>query len=254
MIEQPEKRWRNSGFLAGIVFFFTVILLIVWGYNSLLEWAQDKNDAPINQVVVHGEFSFLDPVALEQKIQHKLEGSFFTLDVDKLRSIIEEDSWIYAVSIRKEWPQKIHVYVVEQEVFAVWNNDLLLNNFGEVFYADGKEVPESLPRLFGPAGNEKDVIKGYVQMQHLLDLHGFNVSEVVLSERYAWQLWLDSGIHLNVGRDEKMKRVQRFVDLYPLLQEYNEKAIAKIDLRYDIGLAVLWRDNNNNQIKSAISG
>ena len=233
--------------MAGIVFFITVILLLVWGYNGLLNWAQSKNDAPINQVVVHGDLTYLDRDGLKDKIKQKLDGSFFTLDVDRLRQKIEENPWVYAASIRKEWPQKIHVFVVEQDVYAVWNNDLLLNKFGDVFYADGVTVAEGLPRLFGPEGNEKDVLKGYAQMQHFLELHKFKINEVVLSERYAWQLWLETGIHLNLGRSDKMKRVQRFVDLFPLLSEYGDKDIARIDLRYDIGLAVAWRDKNNNE-------
>ena len=247
MNSESVRKLKQSGFLVGIVFFITVILLLVWGYNGLLGWAQNKNDAPIDQVVVHGELKYLEKTGLTDSIKHKLDGSFFTLDVDRLRSKIEENPWVYAVSIRKEWPQKIHVFVVEQDVFAVWNNDLLLNKFGDVFYADGIEVSTKLPRLFGPEGNERDVLKGYVQMQHLLELHEFNISEVVLSERYAWQLWLETGIHLNLGRSDKMKRVQRFVDLHPLLSEYGDKDIARIDLRYDIGLAVAWRDKNNNE-------
>lgn len=249
-----EKKWQNSSFLAGIVFFFTVILLIVWGYNSLFNWAQSQSHVPISQVVIHGDLTYLDRAKLQTKIENKLEGSFFTLEVAKLQAKIEENPWVYAVSIRKEWPQRIHVYVVEQDVFAVWNNDLLLNKFGDVFFPDSKQVSSELPRLFGPAGTEQDVIKGYVQMQHLLDLHKFNISEVILSERYAWQLWLDTGIHVNVGRDDKMKRLQRFIDLQPLLEEYRDRDVARVDLRYDIGLAVSWRFDNNKQIKSAISG
>ncbi len=253
MSEQPKKKWQRSDFLIGFVFFLTVILLFVWGYNTLLNWAQSKNDAPINEVVLHGDLEYLQRDVLTKKILQQLDGSFFTLDVAKLQNKIEEDPWVYGVSIRKEWPQKIHVFVVEQDVFAVWNNDLLLNKFGDVFYADGKTIDKQLPRLYGPEGNEQDVLKGYVQMQHLLELHKFNISELVLSERYAWQIWLERGVHLNLGRTDKMNRVQRFVDLYPLLTEYGDKDIARIDLRYDIGLAVSWRDNNNNEKLSAVS-
>lgn len=241
------KKMKQSSFIVGIVFFLMVILLLLWGYNGLLNWAQNKNVAPIDEVVIHGEFTYMDKAQLEDKIRQKLDGSFFTVDVDWLRGQIEENPWVYAASIRKEWPQKIHVFVVEQDVFGVWNNDLLLNKFGDVFYADGIAVEDSLPRLYGPEGNEKDVLKGYVKMQHLFDLHNFKIKEAVLSERYAWQLWLETGIHLNLGRSDKMKRVQRFVDLYPLLSEYGDKDIARVDLRYDIGLAVAWRDKHNNE-------
>lgn len=235
------KNWKKAGFLGGIVFFLTVIFGMIWGYNALLHWAQNKKDVPINEVVVHGEFKYLNAAELESRIKQRLDGSFFSLDVELLQRNIEDDPWIYGVSIRKEWPQKVHVFIVEQDATAVWNNDLLLNRFGDVFFANGVEVEETLPKLYGPEGKEKDVLKGYVDMQYLLDLHDFRISELVLSERYAWQMWLQKGIHLNLGRSDKMSRVQRFIDMYPLLEQYNEKEVAKIDLRYDIGLAVSWQ-------------
>lgn len=241
MNEESVKNWRSSGFLVGIVFFLTVIFFIVWGYNALFNWAQSKNDAPVNEVKVLGDFKYLEKSQLEALIRKKLDGSFFTLNVEKLQREIKQNPWVYGVSIRKEWPQKVNVYVVEQQAFAVWNNDLLLNNFGDVFYANGIQVDQSLPRLYGPEGNEKDVLQGYVNMQSLLELHDFSISELVLSERYAWQIWLKTGIQLNLGRSDKMSRVQRFIDLYPLLSEYGDKNVAKVDLRYDIGLAVSWQ-------------
>lgn len=241
MSEEIVKKWRDSGFLVGIVFFLTVIFFIVWGYNALFDWAEDRNDAPIDQVVVFGELKYIDRNKLEQQIRKKLDGSFFTLNVEKLQDKIEEDPWVYSVSIRKEWPKRINVFVMEQDAFAIWNNDLLLNKFGDVFYANGIKVKDELPRLYGPEGNETDVLQGYIDMQYLLELHNFKISELVLSERYAWQIWLDRGIQLNLGRSDKMSRLQRFVDLYPLLTDKKKAKLAKVDLRYDIGLAASWQ-------------
>lgn len=241
MENEQVKKWKKASFLSGIVFFLTVIFLMIWGYNALLHWAKNKKDVPINQVVVHGEFNYLNAADLENKIKQKLDGSFFSLNVEQLRRIIQDDPWIYGVSIRKEWPQKVHVFIVEQKATAKWNNDLLLNQFGDVFFANGIQVDELLPKLYGPEGTEKDVLKGYVDMQYLLELHEFKIRELVLSERYAWQIWLEKGIHLNLGRADKMSRVQRFIDMYPLLEQYNEQDIAQVDLRYDIGLAVSWQ-------------
>ena len=241
MSNEIVKNWRSSSFLVGIVFFLTVIFFIVWGYNALFDWAEDRNDSPIDQVVVFGELKYIEQDVLEQQIRKKLDGSFFTLNVEKLQDKIEENPWVYSVSIRKEWPKRINVFVMEQDAFAIWNNDLLLNKFGDVFYANGVLVSDELPRLYGPEGNEKDVLQGYIDMQYLLELHNFKISELVLSERYAWQIWLEQGIHLNLGRSDKMKRLQRFADLYPLLTEDKKEKLAKVDLRYDIGLAASWQ-------------
>ncbi|NVK24190.1 MAG: FtsQ-type POTRA domain-containing protein [Gammaproteobacteria bacterium] len=241
MTDEIVKIWKSSSFIVGIVFFLTVIFFIIWGYNALFDWAEDRNDAPIDQVVVFGQFNYIDKQELEQQIRKKLDGSFFTLDVEKLQDKIEENPWVYSVSIRKEWPKRINVFVMEQDAFAVWNNDLLLNKFGDVFYANGVDVDQELPRLYGPEGNEKDVLQGYLDMQYLLNIHNFSISELVLSERYAWQLWLQRGVQLNLGRSDKITRLQRFIDLYPLLTNDKKEKLAKVDLRYDIGLAASWQ-------------
>ena len=64
---------------------------------------------------------------------------------------------------------------------------------------------------------------------------------------------------LNLGREERVKRVQRFMDVYPLIKTHLEdqfkkqnnhkkqlkQAVDYIDLRYDTGLAVGWKSVAN---------
>jgi cell division protein FtsQ len=59
-----------------------------------------------------------------------------------------------------------------------------------------------------------------------------------VSDRFAWQLTLSNGIELKLGREDTLKRVQRFIDLYPSISKHKPEAIEQVDLRYDTGLAV----------------
>ncbi len=52
---------------------------------------------------------------------------------------------------------------------------------------------------------------------------------------------LGNGIMLELGREDKMARIQRFINVYPELVK-QEKSVARVDLRYDTGLAVGWED------------
>ncbi len=57
------------------------------------------------------------------------------------------------------------------------------------------------------------------------------------------QLTLNNDIKLNLGRGDTMKRLARFVELYPVLQQQAQtdgKRISYVDLRYDSGAAVGW--------------
>lgn len=71
----------------------------------------------------------------------------------------------------------------------------------------------------------------------------FTLKEAAMTARRSWQLTLNNGIKLNLGRGDTMKRLARFVELYPVLQQQAQtdgKRISYVDLRYDSGAAVGW--------------
>ncbi len=90
-------------------------------------------------------------------------------------------------------------------------------------------------------------------MSKLLKFSQFTIAELVLSERFAWQLTLNDGVTLNLGRENRIERVQRFMDVYPQIMQNKaaDQQINYVDLRYDTGLAVGWKpltsDSNNKR-------
>ena len=74
--------------------------------------------------------------------------------------------------------------------------------------------------------------------------HQFDpVKVAAMTARRSWQLTLNNDIKLNLGRGDTMKRLQRFMELYPVLQQQAQtdgKRISYVDLRYDSGAAVGW--------------
>jgi cell division protein FtsQ len=129
--------------------------------------------------------------------------------------------------------------------------------------------------FFGPEGTEVLALKNYRDLNALLAFNTLKIDELILSERFSWQLTLNDGITLNLGREERVKRVQRFIDLYPRIkaelkakkirEKDKNQAVDYIDLRYDTGLAVGWKSvteitgnknvekNNGNHFKSVRS-
>lgn len=85
-------------------------------------------------------------------------------------------------------------------------------------------------------------------MHALLATTNMDIAELSLSERFAWQVQLKNGIELNLGRQEFIDRLQRFIDVYPLLTQ-QEKAVKYVDLRYDTGVAVGWKAPQDNATK-----
>ncbi|MDP5029723.1 MAG: cell division protein FtsQ/DivIB [Paraglaciecola sp.] len=234
----PQAR---SQMIIGLSFLLCLSLVLMLGLVKLLNWLDDEQRAPLQKIIISGQRQFIDDANIEKLVRQSQPGSFFELDVSQTHQMIEALPWVYRASVRKRWPNGLEIYVVEQVPAARWNDDLLLNQHGEVF--DGIEVATreniSLPSLFGPGGSEQTALQGYRNMQSLLEVTHLQISELFLSERFAWNLRLANGIKLNLGRSEFIDRLQRFVDIFPLIST-QDKTVDYVDLRYDTGLAVGW--------------
>ncbi len=102
---------------------------------------------------------------------------------------------------------------------------------------------QNLPMLYGPEGSENEVLQGYRDMGQVLAKDKFTLKVAAMTARRSWQLTLNNDIKLNLGRGDTMKRLQRFMELYPVLQQQAQtdgKRISYVDLRYDSGAAVGW--------------
>lgn len=236
----PAPQGRSQ-MVIGLAFLLCLLLLLVLGLIKLVAWLEDEQQAPLKEVSISGQRQFIEDKQIENLVRQSQPGSFFQLDVAQTHKMIEALPWVYRASVRKRWPNGLEIYVVEQVPAARWNDDLLLNQHGEVF--DGIEVAKReqlpLPGLFGPGGSEQTALQGYRDMQSLLEVAELPISELFLSERFAWNLRLANGIKLNLGRSEFIDRLQRFVDIFPLISAQN-KLVDYVDLRYDTGLAVGW--------------
>ncbi len=233
----------------GLGVFVVVLLLFVYGGFTAKKWLEDEQRVPVQEIVFSGELNVLSPEDLEQIVRQFSTGSFFALDVNEVHDLIESQSWVYSASVRKRWPSKLYIHIIEEQAVARWNGDLLINRYGDTFEGEGEEskLRFELPELYGPGGSEKTALTGYVQMQRLLNTSGQKISELILSERFAWQARLDNQVLLKLGRQEYINRLQRYIDVYPLLLEEG-KGIEYVDLRYDTGLAVAWKDGSSQPI------
>jgi cell division protein FtsQ len=246
LIESQESNAKGGGFFAGMVFLTALLAALIYGAYQLRAWLEDEQRAPVQKIVVSGQRQFIDDAQIELLVRRTQAGSFFSVDVEQTHLDVEAMPWVYRASVRKRWPNGLEIYVVEQVPAAYWNADLLLNQFGQTFQVSADDGPIELPRLFGPGGSEQIALQGYLAMRSLLVGSGLKISELFLSERFAWNLRLSNGIKLNLGRKEFIDRFQRFIDLFPLLNK-QEKSVDYVDLRYDTGLAVGWKTQTAGQ-------
>ncbi|GLP97496.1 cell division protein FtsQ/DivIB [Paraferrimonas sedimenticola] len=227
----------------GLGFLLSVIVFLSGGAWKLAIVLQDADALPIEAVGLKGERRFTQDQEVREALQDLMLSSFFTADVDQVRQTLTELPWVYRATVRREWPRQLKVHLIEQHPVARWQGEppRWLNDKGEVFVAPEVEGVQHLPQLAGPDKVSEQVLEAYQQVSELLRQNGFEAVEMTLSDRQSWQLTLARGIELRLGRKEKMERVQRFINVYPIL-ENEPDAIGYVDLRYDTGLAVGWQN------------
>lgn len=248
--QRPEEdngsRQSNGSHLAGIIFLCIVLLTVLVGTFMVVNWMEDAQRLPLSKLVVTGERHYTRNDDIRQSILSLgPPGTFMTQDVNIIQQQIERLPWIKQTSVRKQWPDKLKIHLVEFVPIARWNDQHMVDIQGNAFSvpAARNHGKQDLPKLSGPEGSENEVLQGYRDMGNILAKDNFTLKAVAMTARRSWQLTLNNGIQLNLGRGDTMKRLARFVELYPLFEQQaqtDNKKIIYVDLRYDSGAAVGW--------------
>ncbi|MDK1686350.1 cell division protein FtsQ [Cronobacter malonaticus] len=251
--ENTVSRRNNGTRLAGIVFLLAVVLTVIFGGWMVLGWMEDAQRLPLSKLVVTGERHYTRNDDIRQSILALgAPGTFMTQDVNIIQNQIERLPWIKQASVRKQWPDELKIHLVEYVPIARWNDQHMIDTDGTAFSVPSDRASkQTLPLLYGPEGSENEVLQGFRAMGQVLAKDKFTLKEAEMTARRSWQVTLSNNIKLNLGRDDTMKRLERFVELYPVLQQQaqtDHKQISYVDLRYDSGAAVGWEPAPTEEI------
>jgi cell division protein FtsQ len=190
---------------------------------------------PVREVVVITPGAHTTREQVHTLVHGELRGNFFTLDLERSRAAFEKLPWVRRASLRRAWPDQIEVALEEHVVLARWRDTALVNSYGELFEA---ATDQSLPVFAGPDGSSAEMAEHYRRFEAALVPLSRRPIQVRLSERRAWQVRLDDGTTLDLGRHEVGARVERFVSAYRQAQGQLPAGAYRVDLRYPSGFAV----------------
>ncbi|MGY4026643.1 cell division protein FtsQ/DivIB [Aeromonas rivuli] len=240
-MEARAQGRTKGGFIIGVTFFLLVMAGLYQSALDVKDWLTDANRLPISALLVQGQHQYIKAEELRSAV---LDGdaprNFFEMDVNALQTRLTALPWVAQVSVRKKWPDKIKVYLTEQKVAARWNGDRFINAKGELFSAPNR-VKSPLMQLSGPDDQAAKVLENSHHFEAQLAERGYKLSAVNLTPRYGWELTLDNNVQLFVGRSDMALRLQRFIDVFPIIEPREQ--VAYVDLRYDTGMAVGWKKN-----------
>lgn len=184
----------------------------------------------------------VDVNQVNRLVKRTVGGSFFTVDLEQTRRTFEQLPWVRKVGVRRQFPWGLEVTLEEHIPLARWNDSALVNTFGEVFEGQSKL---SLPEFNAEPDTSTQVTEMYAYFSRQLEKVHRSIVHMDLSPRYAWQVRLDNGMVLELGREQMKERLARFVEVYPYTLATMSRKVNHVDLRYRNGFAV-------NQVNGAM--
>jgi cell division protein FtsQ len=229
----PVIDWRSLAYGAAGV---AVVASFAWIIVRAL-------DNPIDTVTVQGRFQRVSPMELEQAVRERInDAGLVSVDLAGLQGSLDQLPWVDTVSVARVWPRGLQVRVVEQVAAARWGSNGLLNARGELFLSESRFIPPELPRLSGPKGSEGMVAQRYLAIQGRLVEGGVRIAALRLDARGAWEIDLDNGVRVRLGRRQVDERFERFVAAALRLVVQRSAEMSYVDMRYTNGFAVGWRN------------
>ena len=244
--KKASPRWSRPAWLTGRrMVVGALFLFLVSGVGAGVWMLAQPDTLPIQRVAVKGEFRYLDREELNAAIGGFASGGFFNVNVRAVKEAAEALEWVDSASVRRVWPDTLQVEIQEQVPLAHWGEEHLLNQRGEMFAPS--QPPANLPHLEGPEGSAPLAASRYLWLSGLLAPLHLHVAELRQSDRRAWDVRLDNGLHLLLGRAPDEAQVKRFVAAYPRLLAERVQSVALLDLRYTNGFAVRWREGEGRE-------
>ena len=203
------------------------------GFEALAE-------RPVHRIVVAGKIEHLREEALRAALAPHLDGGLLRIDLRRLRQELETLPWVYSAQLRRRFPETLEVKVVEQLPIARWGHEGFLNHEARIIEVTDDQRWSSLPLISGPVGSEARLVARY---QALLErLGAYELAPVVVTEDEFGQLHieLDNGLELVLGDREFPIRLRRFLQLWDSELRLSPRKVARVDMRYDAGAAVVF--------------
>jgi cell division protein FtsQ len=148
-----------------------------------------QNWFTIDRISIKGNTAHITREQLSYIAKNRLRGTFFTLDINRLQREFLQIPWVQSVTVNREFPDTITVYINEYEAVARFGEDGLVSGSGNIF--TGADDSTTLPIFNGYANqipqflNDYNVLKPFAQSKNInlarLDLSGSGITKLYFS-------------------------------------------------------------------------
>ncbi|MCK5477404.1 MAG: FtsQ-type POTRA domain-containing protein [Methylococcales bacterium] len=229
-----------SHFLIGAAF----VVIIGWlGWQEVK--AQGADWLPVKYVRIEGAFQYIAKDKIKQVLRGRVNKGLYNADIQQIQKSVKHLPWVESVKVKRVWPDAIDIRIVEQTPVVRWRSEGLLNKVGEIFIPDNIKQFNHLPLLVGPVGYEKKLLEIMKGVATVLSDQEMELIEFRINERRAWNMKLQNGLELILGRNEPLNKFQIFLKTFALLGKEQVEKVGIVDLRYPNGYALTWKQGED---------
>jgi cell division protein FtsQ len=199
-----------------------------------------KQAFPIRYVRTEGVFQYLSKEEIKVALQPQVTRDFFDVDMQSIQSVVASLPWVKTATVARIWPDTIDIKVHEKKAYVRWGKKSLITERGEIFTPAHIEPFQDLPIIEGPIKQQKKVLEVMKGIKTALADQSMELAEFTISERWTWKIKLKNGLQIVMGRNDPLKKLQRFLKTVPVLGQDRIDEMDVVDLRYVNGYAVSW--------------
>lgn len=196
---------------------------------------------PIKFVRVEGIFQHLKREELQEVLMPLVSTGFLEADMPTIQKVVGDLPWVKTVAIKRIWPDTINIKVEEKIPFVRWGENSLVTEQGIIFTPKDINEFSQLMIVSGPKDQQLKTLEIMKGVTTALSDQSISLTEFHINERWSWKIKLTTGLEILLGRDEQLKKLQRFLKTLSVLTPEQIQAMAVVDLRYPNGYAVSWK-------------
>ena len=222
-------------------------MAVRWVHTTVL---QSKSFA-VNEIVVFGN-SHVDQEVIIKHSRLKKGSNIFTVDLEGAAIGVKSHPWVKGVTVKRRFPDKIIIHVVERTATAVVRQRglRLMDPSGEVFKSLDPGDPVDMPVVTGPNGTDAilddEVVARLLRVMELARESGTmpenNISEIVVSSDGGIDLiGVDEPRYVNLGGAD-IERRWFVLEIVVADARRSGAEVYGVDLRYKDGAALKLKD------------
>lgn len=208
------------------------------GWGLVQQYLNQVGFIPIEVIAFSDQIHYEDPNLIRDAVSPWVAEGFLGCDVKKIKQQLELLPWIAKASVQRKWPNRLQIKLSERQPIAIWEDSGVIDEHGKIFFPEKVQGIDDLPRFTGNQVYVDDMVEIYKMVRNSLRPLHLSVQQLSIMPDQGWEVFLDDGLRIILGKTELSERLHRFVLAYTDKLRTERKHIRVVDLRYTNGLAV----------------